>query len=104
VDDTVISGSTLEAVDRLVQSLSDGFPIKDMGWLEYFLGLEATYNSWGMTLTQRTYALDLIHRVNMENCNSATTPLAPYETLAQDSGTSLGSDDSFRYRSVVGGL
>jgi hypothetical protein len=58
----------------------------------------------GMTLTQRKYALDLIHRVNMENCNSATTPLAPYETLAQDSGTSLGSDDSFRYRSVVGGL
>jgi hypothetical protein len=44
VNDIVIADSTLEAVDRLVQSLSESFPIKDMGWLEYFLGLEAAYN------------------------------------------------------------
>jgi hypothetical protein len=31
VDDIIIIGFTLEAVDRLVQSLSDSFPIKDMG-------------------------------------------------------------------------
>jgi hypothetical protein len=58
----------------------------------------------GMILTQKKYALDLLHRVNMENCNPAITPLAPSETLSRSSGTLLNSDDSHRYRSVVGGL
>jgi histone deacetylase 1/2 len=57
-----------------------------------------------MILTQKKYALDLLHRVNMENCNPATTPLAVAETLSRNSGTLLNSDDSHRYRSVVGGL
>jgi histone deacetylase 1/2 len=104
VDDIVIAGSTAVVVDRLVQSLSAAFPIKDLGPLEYFLGLEASRNSGGLTLTQRKYALDLLHRVNMENCNPSSTPLVATEQLARDTGTTLSSDDAFRYRSVVGGL
>ena len=104
VDDIVIAGSTSAVVDRLVQSLSDSFPIKDLGQLEYFLGLEASFHSGGMTLTQHKYALDLLHRVNMENCKPTSTPLVTTESLSRDTGTLLGTDDSFRYRSVVGGL
>jgi hypothetical protein len=104
VDDIVIAGSTPVAVDRLVRSLSDTFPIKDLGPLEYFLGLEASYNSGGMTLTQRKYVLDLLLRVNMENCNPAPTPLVLFEHLARDSGALLGPEDSSWYRSVVGSL
>jgi hypothetical protein len=51
VDDFVIAGSTPEVVDVLVRALSSNFHIKDLGQLEYFLGLEATYNSGGLTLT-----------------------------------------------------
>jgi hypothetical protein len=47
VDDIVIAGSTPAVVDRLVRSLSCTFPIKDLGPLEYFLGLEASYNFGG---------------------------------------------------------
>jgi hypothetical protein len=47
VDDIVIAGSTPDAVDVLVRSLAATFPIKDLGKLEYFLGLGATYNSGG---------------------------------------------------------
>jgi hypothetical protein len=66
VDDIVIAGSTPGVVDRLVRSLSDSFPIKDLGPLDYFLGLEASFNSRGMTVTQRKYALDLLHRVELQ--------------------------------------
>ena len=52
VDDIVIAGSTPAVVDRLVQSLSARFPIIDLGRLEYFLGLEVSFHSGGMTLTQ----------------------------------------------------
>jgi hypothetical protein len=82
VDDIVIAGSTPAAVDRLVRSLSDTYPIKDLGPLEYFLGLEASYSSRGMTLTQRKYVLDLLLHVNIENCNPTPTPLVPSECLA----------------------
>jgi histone deacetylase 1/2 len=75
-----------------------------MGKLDYFLRLEAAYTSGGMTLRQRKYALDLLHRVNMENCNPTSTPMSATEHLARDTGTLLGDNDSFRYRSVVGGL
>jgi histone deacetylase 1/2 len=104
VDDIVIAGSTPAAVDRLVASLSETFPIKDLGTLEYFLGLEASSNSGGMILTQRKYAIDLLHRVSMENCRATSTPLATTERLARETGTTLGTEDSFRYRSIVGGL
>jgi histone deacetylase 1/2 len=104
VDDIVIAGSTPEAVEHLVQSLSKDFPIKDLGPLEYFLGLEAPYNSGGMTLTQRKYVLELLLLVGMENCNPTSTPLVPSECLACDTGALLGTEDSFRYRSIVGSL
>jgi hypothetical protein len=51
VVDIVISGSTPDVVDCLVLSLSQAFPIKDLGPLEYFLGLEVSYSSGGMTRT-----------------------------------------------------
>ena len=65
VDDIVIPRFSPGAVDGFVRSLSAMFPIKDLGPLEYFLGLRATYNSGGMTVAQRKYVLDILHRVSM---------------------------------------
>jgi hypothetical protein len=91
IDDIVIAGSIPAVVDRLVRSLSDIFPIKDLGPLEYFLGLEASYNPRGITLTYRKYVLDLLLRVNMENFNPTPTPLVPSECLALTHRSVVGS-------------
>jgi histone deacetylase 1/2 len=48
--------------------------------------------------------LDLLRKVGMENCKSTSTPLVTTERLSRDTGASLGTEDSFRYRSIVGGL
>ncbi|CAM8986787.1 unnamed protein product [Rhodiola kirilowii] len=104
VDDIVIAGSHYAAVDQLVKSLSETFPIKDFGKLNFFLGLEAAYNSGGLTLTQHKYALDLLHRSSMENCKPTSTPLSATEKLSKDSGSPLTGDDVLKYRSMVGGL
>jgi hypothetical protein len=81
VDNIVIAGSTPYHVEHLVRFLSEDFPIKDLGPLEYFLRLEASYSSMGITLTQRKYVLDLLLCVGMENCNPTSTPLVPSERL-----------------------
>ncbi|CAM8920416.1 unnamed protein product [Rhodiola kirilowii] len=47
VDDIIITGSSPAAVHRLIKTLSEVFPIKDLGKLNYFLGVEVTYNSGG---------------------------------------------------------
>jgi hypothetical protein len=101
---SLFSTSAATIVCKQEKYVSDSVPIKDMGQLEYFLGIEASYNSGGMALTQRKYGFDLLHKVNMENCNPTCTPLSATERLACDTGTLLGANDSFRYRSVVGSL
>ena len=104
VDDIVIAGSCSQAVDRLLRTLSRSFPIKDLGRLGYFLGVEATYNSGGMVLSQRKYADDLLHRAHMENCKAVSTPMSVTDKLEADLGTPLTDDDAFSYRGMVGGL
>jgi histone deacetylase 1/2 len=104
VDDIVLAGSSESAVEKLVATLSGSFPIKDLGRLDYFLGIEAAYSSEGMVLTQHKYALDLLHRANMEQCRPVTTPMSTSDKLTRDLGEPLGSEDALKYRSLVGGL
>jgi hypothetical protein len=65
VDHIATTGMTPDVGVHLIKSLSDSSPIKDLGTLDYFLGLEAPYNSGGMILTYRKHALDLC-RGNLE--------------------------------------
>ncbi|KAI3509338.1 hypothetical protein L1887_24546 [Cichorium endivia] len=104
VDDIIIVGSSQQAVDKLIHALSSSFPIKDLGRLNYFLGVEVVHNSGGITLMQHKYASDLLHRANMMNCKSVSTPMSVTDKLAQDLGTPLNDEDTFKYRSMVGGL
>jgi histone deacetylase 1/2 len=104
VDDIVVAGSCPRTIDRLLQSLSQCFPVKDLGRLEYFLGIEAVYNSGGIILSQRKYALDLLHRAHMENCKAVSTPMSVTDKLSRESGQALSADDTLKYRSMVGGL
>src|SRR5438105_3456033 len=104
VNDIIIAGSCPQAIDRLLHTLSNSFPINDLGRLAYFLEIEATYNSGGMVLSQRKYAADLLHRAHMENCKSVSTPMSVTDKLAANLGTPLSDTDAFSYRSLVGGL
>jgi histone deacetylase 1/2 len=104
VDDIIVAGSCPRTIDRLLQSLLQCFPVKDLGRLEYFLGIEAVYNSGGIILSQRKYALDLLHRAHMENCKAVSTPMSVTDKLSRESGQALSADDTLKYRSMVGGL
>ena len=57
-----------------------------------------------MVLTHHKYALDLLHRANMEQCRSVATPMSTSNKLSRDQGQPLSSEDTFKYRGLVGGL
>jgi len=104
VDDIIVTSSSAKAVMALLEDLKEDFALKDLGKLHYFLGIEVKEESNGITLSQGKYAQDLLTRVGMLGCKPCMTPLPVSEKLSSYEGDSLSSEDSTRYRSVVGAL
>ena len=104
VDDIVVVSSSGQAVDALLHDLGLAFALKDLGDLHYFLGIEVKWTGTGILLSQEKYANELLQRVNMKLCKPVDTPLSVSEKLSVSEGDSLSSDDSTRYRSIVGAL
>jgi histone deacetylase 1/2 len=104
VDDIILISSSDVASSRLVSALSGDFAVKDLGALHYFLGLEVSRSSAGLTLTQHKYSLDLLRRAGMLKCKHAITPMSATDRLSALDGDPLSPDDATEYRSLVGGL
>jgi hypothetical protein len=104
VDDIVVASSSEKAVDALLHDLGLAFALKDLGALHYFLGIEVNKVHDGIILSQEKYTNELLSRVNMKDCKSVDTPLSVSEKLSVTDGEMLSSEDSTRYRSIVGAL
>jgi hypothetical protein len=104
VDDVIIISSSTVATEKLLAQLRDDFTIKDLGFLNYFLGIEVHHTSQGLILTQHKYICDLLSRTNMLNSKRVPTPMLPSDKLVLDAGDKLFPDDATKVRSVVGAL
>jgi histone deacetylase 1/2 len=104
VDDIIVLSSSSLAIDRLILGLCQEFAVKDLGSLHYFLGVEVTRQSGGLTLTQCQYARDLLRRAGMLKCKPADTPMSVVVKLFPTDSPSLSDEDATTYRSIVGGL
>ena len=104
VDDLILTGSSVAVVDKLLHQLHSAFAIRDLGSLNYFLGIEVTADPGGITLSQRRYVQDLLRRTNMEKCKPVSTPMSSTEKLSKHTGTLLSPEDVTKYRSTVGAL
>jgi hypothetical protein len=102
VDDILLTGSSTAALDGLICSLSIDFPIKDLGPMSFFLGVEVTHCPEGLHLSQHRYVLDLLHKTNMTLAKPTTSPMFASAPLSKFDGLSLS--DATLYRSTVGAL
>ena len=73
VDDMIITGDDLSDIQELKNFLSQQFDIKDLGHLSYFLGLEITYSTDGLYITQVKYAPELLSRVGLTDSKTVNT-------------------------------
>jgi hypothetical protein len=99
VDDLIITGTHLPAVESFIETLCSTFDSHQMGDLGYFHGMEVTRNA---TTLHLGYAIDLLSKFNMVSCKLYPTPLSSSTCLSLLDGKAL--DDPTVYGSMVGGL
>jgi hypothetical protein len=104
VDDIILVSSSQSAADALVRALDADFAVKDLGKLNFFLGLEVAHRADGLVMTQKKYSLDLLQRAGMLKCKETTTPMSTTDKITAVDGELLSSADATEYRSIVGGL
>jgi hypothetical protein len=56
IDDIVVASSSDQVVEALLADLRRDFPLKDLGPLHYFLGIEVEKVKGGIVMSQKKYA------------------------------------------------
>ena len=101
VHDIIITGNNPSLLDSFTRKLNTQFATKDLGSLNYFLGLEATSTIDGLFLSQLKYARDILTRAQLLDNKPVHTPMVVSQHLSSDGP--LFSYPTL-YRSLVGAL
>ncbi|XP_026443029.1 uncharacterized protein LOC113342846 [Papaver somniferum] len=102
VDDIILTGYSASLIDRLVTYFSVAFAMKYLVDLHFFLDIEAIRNVDGILLTQKKYALELMDKAKMLECNPCSTPVAKGQRVSISYGVLLTNPSE--YRTIVGTL
>lgn len=102
VDDLIITGSSAEEVAMFKEQMKDMFSMSDLGLLSYYLGIEVAQAEDGISLCQSAYALKILEKTGMLDCNPCQTPMEERLKLSKN-GEGPKVDPTY-YRSVVGSL
>ena len=100
VNDIIITDNNVSLIDTFIHKLRQEFS-KDLGTLNYFLGLEVTHSAIGIFLSQLKYARDLLLRADLLDSKPVGTPMIVSHHLTTD-GHLFYSPTT--YRSLVGAL
>jgi len=102
VDDLLLVGSSMEAINKIKKALRKRFEMKDLGEAKIILGLnisrEETLGT--LKLSHGKYATRVLEKLDMAECNPIATPLEVGLQLTK----SEKSEESLPYREAVGSL
>ena len=69
------------------RKLASKFEMKDLGMMNYFLGMEVWQTMDGIFLRQGKYAVEILKRFGMMDCKALTTPMASNLKLLSDASS-----------------
>ena len=98
----IITGDDLSGIQYLKDFLSQQFEMKDLGHLSYFLGLEITYSTNGLYITQAKYASELLSQAGLTESKTVDTLVELNVHLTPSRRKPLSN--SSLYRCLVGNL
>ena len=103
VDDLMIAGNKKATVEHFKRAIADRFDMKDLGDLQWMLGMQVTRDRKNRTLeiSQKAYIEQVLERFGMANCKSVATPAeGVLMRLTDDDKASTDRE----YMSLVGSL
>ena len=100
VDDIIVTGFNYQLVQQVILNMQKTFALKDLGDLNYFLGIEVSKTTNGFYLSQEKYIVDLLTKHNMANCSPVRTPMSTGHQLRKGSGSTISN--ASQYRSIIG--
>ena len=75
IDNTILTGDDTGEVERMKTVLATEFEVKDLGQMQYFLGMEVARSRKGISISQRKYVLDFLTETGMLGCKPSDTPI-----------------------------
>ena len=87
---------------KFARRLAAEIKMKDLGMMHYFLGMEVWQNTYGISLGQGKYVVEILKRLGMMDCKAMNTPMASNLKLLSDA--SSGVVDAMMYRQMIGSL
>ncbi|RVW53975.1 Retrovirus-related Pol polyprotein from transposon RE1 [Vitis vinifera] len=102
VDDIIVTGNDEREKHEVKQRLATEFEIKELGKLKYFLGIEVTYSTQGIFISQQKYVSDLLTETGKIGCKPVSTPMDPNHKLGEAKEEPLV--DKRMYQRLVGRL
>ncbi|GJV45416.1 putative RNA-directed DNA polymerase [Tanacetum coccineum] len=102
VDAIIVTGNNKGTIDNIICQLGSIFALKDLGPLNYFLGIEIVPHVSGILLSQKKYILELLQSVGLSNCNPVSSLMVTSSSLSLDNSTAFSN--SVKYQQVVGSL
>ena len=101
VDDLLIFGSNIYAVNAAKCLLTANFAMKDLGEASVILGIKITRSKKGISLDQSHYIEKILKKYNYFDCKPTCTPYDPSEKLFKNTGNSVRQNE---YASIIGSL
>lgn len=98
--DILLTETSSQSVQCLVNELNCQFALKDLGKLNYYLGFKANRNGSSLHLSQSNYASDLPVKTLTQDAKSCATPITVGTKLYTKDSHVL--EDPTLYRSTIG--
>ncbi|GJU60549.1 putative RNA-directed DNA polymerase [Tanacetum coccineum] len=102
VDGIIITSNNKGTISNIICQLGSAFALKDLGLLNYFLGIEIVLHVSDILLSQKKYILELLQSAGLSNCNPVSSPMVTSSSLSLDDNTAFSNP--VKYRQVVGSL
>lgn len=102
VDDILICSNDDLRTEQIKQKLADKFEIKDLGPVNYCLGIDIRQTEGKITLSQENFIREVLSRFEMTECKAVRSPVVLGVKLELNS--SEKKEEVYPYRELIGSL
>lgn len=93
VVDFIVTGNNGEEICNLINQLNQEFFVKDLGNLNYFLGIKVKrLSSSSILLNQKKYIVEILNKARMNQAKSISTPMVGNLHVSKFIGEAIPND------------